>query len=92
MIRWIKKLFGRYECGYEYWVRLAEIKIMPEFKETPPSYRKMWHKTRYYHKTGKFSSAIKLMRDFTLVDGYTSYLIAQQFDLGKVPVYFVDSK
>lgn len=38
LIRFIKSLFGKYESGYEYWIRLKDIKI-------PFQYR--------FHKIGK---------------------------------------
>ena len=89
-IRIIKKLFGIYESGNEYWVNLNDIKITPQFKETPPRFIKMVQKYDWYCKHGEFQSPIKLTRDFVLVDGYTSYLLAKKFDLDKVPVYFED--
>lgn len=88
--RFIKRLFGEYETHYEYWVRLNEIKISPQFAETPPKYNKMRRKWNYYKRTGKLESPITLNRDFTLVDGYTSYLICTKQGMDKVPVWFVD--
>ena len=32
-IRFIKRIFGVYETGYEYWVYLRDIKISPDFKK-----------------------------------------------------------
>lgn len=32
IIRWVKRLFGVYENGFEYWVNVDEIKISPEFE------------------------------------------------------------
>ena len=40
--------------------------------------------------TGEFESPILLNRNFELIDGYTSYIIAKTENLHKVPVYFVD--
>lgn len=36
MIKWAmrfaKRLFGKYETGYEYWVKLSDIHITPQFR------------------------------------------------------------
>lgn len=90
IIRLLKKKLGYYETGYEYWVKLDDIVIIPQFKDCPPRKRKLQSKWAYYRQTGEFESPIKLMKNFTLVDGYTTYLIAQKADMGVVPVYFVD--
>lgn len=90
MFRYIRSLFHSYDVGHEYWVNIDEIQIIPQFKESKPGFEKMMEKLRYYKRTGNFQTPIKLMRNFTLVDGYTTYLICQQHGLDKVPVYFVD--
>ncbi len=90
VIKFIKRLFGKYENGHEYWVNINDIIITHQFQETPPKYVKMMQKLDWYCKNGKFQSTIRLTRGFVLVDGYTSYLLAKKFDLDKVPVYFVD--
>lgn len=90
IVRFVKQLFGLYETGYEYWVKLDDIVIIPQFKDCPPRRRKLQSKWTYYRQTGEFESPIKLMKNFTLVDGYTTYLIAKKENLGVVPVYFVD--
>lgn len=92
LIRSLKKLFGKYETNYEYWVYFRDIKITPQFAATRPRYQKMSKKWDYYRNTGEFESPIILTRDFVLVDGYTSYLIAKEQELDKVPVYFTDNK
>lgn len=90
IIRYVKKLFGNYDVDYEYWVKLDDIQIIPQFKESYPRFEKMVAKWNYYRKTGNFESPIRLMRNFTLIDGYTSFIIAKKQGLDKVPVYFVD--
>ena len=90
LIRFIKRIFGVYETGYEYWVYLRDIKISPEFEITPPRFKKMGQKWSYYRNTGEFESPIILNRDFVLIDGYTSYIIANKSEIEEVPVYFVD--
>ena len=86
----IKGIFGKYETGYEYWVKFNEIKIQPCFNNSHPSYRKMIQKWNYYRETGNFQSPIVLNKDFVLVDGYTSYIIAEKESMRKIPAWFVD--
>ena len=50
----------------------------------------MGQKWSYYRNTGEFESPIILNRDFVLVNGYTSYIIAKKSEMDKVPVYFMD--
>lgn len=88
LIVWIKKLFGIYESGYEYWVPTDQIVITPEFARTRIGERKWRRKKRYFYRTGQFESKIILSRDFVLTDGYSSYKLAKYVGLDKVPVYF----
>lgn len=90
IIRFLKKLFRKYETGYEYWVYLRNIEIIPQFQETQPTFVKMAQKYDWYCKHGEFQSPIRLTRNFVFVDGYTSYLLAKKFNLDKVPVYFIE--
>lgn len=92
MIRWIKKLFGIYDVGYEYWISTTQIVITPEFARTKIGQQKWRRKKRYYYRTGEFESKIILNRNFELVDGYSSYRIAKYVGLDKVPVYFEEDK
>ena len=90
MIRGIKRLFGVYDTGVEYWVMTDNIKVPCKYKRTKVGHDKWIHKMSYYFRTGKFESPILLHRDFSLVDGYSSVKIAHLTGLEKVPVYFVD--
>ena len=90
IIRYIKSLFGKYEPGYEYWIYTKEIKVPKSYKLTRIGIEKWNHKMGYWLRTGEFESPILLNRDFELVDGYTSYIIAKTENTHKVPVYFVD--
>lgn len=90
IIRFVKQLFGVYESGVEYWVRLDEIRISNEFTTHDIGKKKMKHKWRYYNATGEFESPILLDHDFVLCDGYSSYLIAKELQCINVPVQFVD--
>lgn len=90
MIRFIKRLFGKYEPGYEYWVNLKDIKVPTYFKLTRIGTKKWNHKMGYWLRTGEFESVILLDKDFNLVDGFSSVKIAYLKNIDKVPVYFVD--
>ena len=85
LIRWIKELFGVYETGN---VDIDDIEITAQFSESKPSFAKQEAKYNYYLKTGELPAPIVLKRDFTLVDGYISYLICQSYGIDRVPVYF----
>ncbi len=90
IIRYIKKLFGRYETGYEYWVYTKDIKVNPEWRKTKIGKRKFNRKLSYWYRTGKFESKIILDKNFNLLDGYSSMRIAEIKHIDKIPVYFVD--
>ncbi len=89
--RFIKRLFGVYETGYEYWVNLKDIKVPPKYLRTRISKKKWNYKMGYWLRTGEFASKILLHKDFTLIDGYSSVKIAYLKGIDRVPVYFVDS-
>lgn len=90
IIRFIKRLFGKYETGYEYWIYTKEIKVNPEWRKTRIGKVKFKRKLRYWYRTGEFESKIVLDKDFNLLDGYSSVRIAELKGIDKVPVYFVD--
>lgn len=83
LIREIKELFGVYETGNEYYVDIDDIEITAQFSESKPSFVK-----QEALKTGELPAPIVLKRDFTLVDGYISYLICLSYGIDRVPVYF----
>lgn len=91
IIRYIKRLFRHYDVGHEYWVYRKDIKINPEWRKIKVGCAKFKRKNQYYDRTGKFENKIILRRsDMQLVDGYSSFLIAERRGIDKVPVYFVD--
>lgn len=92
IIRFIKRLFGKYEIGYEYWVNLKDIRVQNYYKHTRIRKDKWNRKMGYWLRTGEFESPILLYRDFTLADGYSSVKIAYLKGIDKVPVYFIDEK
>lgn len=90
MFRRIKSIFGLYEPGHEYWISIDKIRILPRFQKSTIRPSKWKRKLEYYHITGEFQSQIILHKDFTLVDGYSTYQIAKFYGLGKVPVTFCE--
>lgn len=92
IIRFIKKLFGHYDTGYEYWVNIDEVAIKPYFLYSKIGNKKFRRKWKFYWEHGYCESEIILNKNFVLVDGYSSYKIYKtaQGCNSKVPVYFVD--
>ena len=69
-------------------MRLKDIQIYPCYEEHPPKPEKMNGKTKYFEKTGRFQSEIILDKDGYLIDGYTSYLLAQQQGMRRVLIRY----
>lgn len=59
--------------------KLNQIKISEEFKEHPPKASKMRQREAFYKFTNIFYTTIVIDKNNVLVDGYTSYLIAQKY-------------
>lgn len=90
IIRRIIATLGLRNPGEPYKVKLPDIVIPVEFKESPPKFKKMIHKREYFRRNDRFESKIILSRDFLLIDGYTSYLLAKENGMKHVEAYFVD--
>lgn len=90
IIKFIKKIFGVYDIGSEYWININQIKVNPEWRKTRIGKKKFGRKIKYWYRTGEFESKIILDKDFNLIDGYSSVRIAEIKGIIKVPVYFVD--
>ncbi|WP_313069809.1 hypothetical protein [Lacrimispora sp.] len=92
LVRFAKRLIGKYEPGYEYWVKLSDIHITPQFKQSRIKQEKYKRKWQFYHQNGYCESMIVLNKNFELIDGYSSYKIYRmaEGDDCKVPVSFVD--
>lgn len=91
-IRFVKRLVGIYEPGYEYWVKLSDIHITPQFRYSRIKSAKYKRKWQFYHRNGFCESKIVLNKDFVLLDGLSSYRIykaAEGTDC-KVPVWFME--
>lgn len=81
-------LFG-YRIDTEYWIPIKDIVITYNFQLTSPNHKKFKRKLYNFKKFGALGR-IEINKNFELVDGYCSYLICKKYDMGKVPVYFVD--
>lgn len=57
-------------------IRLKKIKIQEDYEKHPPTMEKMFKKLLYYTMFKKFWSEIVIRYDGTLVDGYTTYILA----------------
>jgi len=65
---------------------INNIKISKEFKKHPPKESKMWLKRAYFIFNDKFEHSIVLDKNNVLIDGYTTYLIAQEQGMKYVEV------
>lgn len=72
------------------YVNIDDIKISSIFLMHSPNPTKMKYKRRFYRTTGKFDSQIELNKNYVLLNGYTSYIIAKEKGLDKVFVKFVN--
>ena len=88
-IVFFKRLFKKRK-EYEYCVNLSDITIKRDFKLHKPNPIKMYFGRKYFEENGKFKSKILLNRNFELINGYASYLIAKKENMKYVDVYFVD--
>lgn len=67
-------------------IKLSKIKISKQMKNTTPRPQKMQQKYSYYIYTHKFAAEIILDKHYTLLDGYTTYLLAKMFGYKKIKV------
>lgn len=65
-------------------VRLENIKIKKDFSE--PKERKMKERRNYFNKYGYFKSPIILDKNNTLLDGYTTYLLAKEIGYKSITI------
>ncbi len=79
-------------------ISLDNILIQADFIKTPPSGAKMNRKRLYFCKNGVAESKIivscfgkGLNKVYTLIDGYTSYLILKENKIKEAKVYIVKS-
>ena len=90
LMRKIIVSLGLHNPGESYNVKVSDIIIPEEFKATKPRFEKMIQKRKFYRKNNRFESKIVLNKDFLLIDGYTSYIIAKENGMKYVEAYFVN--
>ena len=90
LMRKIIVSLGLHNPSEPYKVKVSDIIIPEEFKATKPRFEKMIQKRKFYRKNNRFESKIVLNKDFLLIDGYTSYIIAKENGMKYVEVYFVN--
>lgn len=90
LMRKIIAALGLHNPGEPYKVKASDIIIPEEFKATKPRFKKMIQKREFYRKNDRFESKIVLNKDFLLIDGYTSYIIAKENGMKYVEAYFVN--
>ena len=90
LMRKIIVSLGLHNPSEPYTVKVSDIIIPEEFKAMKPRFKKMIQKREFYRKNDRFESKIVLNKDFLLIDGYTSYIIAKENGMKYVEVYFVD--
>ena len=90
LMRKIIVSLGLHNPGEPYKVKVSDIIIPEEFKAKKPRFKKMIQKRKFYRKNNRFESKIVLNKDFLLIDGYTSYIIAKENGMKYVEAYFVN--
>ena len=86
----IKRLFGVYNSGIKYIVKLKDINIPKSNKGVLKE--RFLDDSRFLKTNGEFVETIVLDMHFNLISGYGSYLAAKRYGLTNVPVYFRDKK
>lgn len=69
-------------------VNIDDIKIYPCFHEHPPKPEKMEQKEQYFEETGVLQSEIVIASNGFLLDGFTSFLIAEKHGIKCVPIRY----
>ena len=90
LMRKIISALGLHNPSEPYTVKVSDIIIPEEFKATKPRFEKMIQKRKFYRKNNRFESKIVLNKDFLLIDGCTSYLLAKENGMKYVEAYFVN--
>ena len=78
--------------GKTAYVNLDKITIKPDFLRTKIGEEKYKRKKQYFMLNGKYESTVYLNEDNVLLDGYSTYLIAKEYNLGKIPVVYTSGK
>ena len=71
-------------------MKLKKIKIQKEFDDHFPKMEKLFRKLVYYAMFRRFKEKIVIRHDGTLVDGYTTYILATILGKRYVKVRYED--
>lgn len=80
-----------FECIRRSKHTLGKIKVKPSFKETTPGAKKLIEKTAEF-VAGRDLPPIYVDRDFYLIDGYCTYLIATTLGSNRVKILQIREK
>lgn len=86
--KWIIERVTAMLTGQPYNMQVEDIQIFPCFMDNPPKPEKMERKTQYFEQTGYFQSEIILDEENNLIDEYTSYLLAVERKMKRVPIRY----
>lgn len=63
-------------------IKLKDIKVPHYFKEV--SQKKLNERIQYFEKYGEFKTPLVVNQENVIIDGYTTYLVAQIYGLNKI--------
>lgn len=67
-------------------ININKIKITDDFKNSNTSKKKIARKQEYFNKHKEFDSVICVNKNYVLIDGYITYLIAKNNNFKQVKV------
>ncbi len=87
-----KRMLKRRSRAVKTTLNTADITILPEFKNTPPSQYKVDRAIQYYAEHGAFDEPVTCLPDHTLINGYSRYVAALELGVNEVPARIVPNK
>lgn len=87
-----KRMLKRRSRAIKTMLNTADITILPEFKNTPPSQYKVDRAIQYYAEHGVFDKPVTCLSDRTLINGYSRYIAALELGVNEVPVRIIPNK
>ena len=87
-----KRMLKRRSRAIKTMLNIAEITILPEFKNTSPSQYKVDRAIQYYAEHGTFDKPVTCLSDHTLINGYSRYVAALELGVNEVPVRIIPNK
>lgn len=87
-----KRMLKRKSRAVKTTLNTADITILPEFKNTPPSQYKVDRAIQYYAEHGTFDEPVTCLPNHTLINGYSRYVAALELGVSEVPARIVPNK